>query len=196
VRVISGSARGTRLESVANPALRPMLDRVKESLFNIVRERLPQARVLDLFSGSGALGLEALSRGAEGCVFVESDRQLARLLLRNVERCHAADRSRLVQADVLQLSERPLDAAGLPAEVVFCDPPYAMVADPNVRAGLFEALERLIGGWIATGALLMLHHAPMPYALWPAERLVEADRRIYGRSQLTFFDVPKEGADG
>ncbi len=87
-------------------------------------------------------------------------------------------------------------SADLPAEVVFCDPPYAMVADPNARADLFEALERLLGGWIAPGAVLMLHHAPMPYALWPTERLVETDRRIYGRSQLTFFDVPGEGADG
>jgi len=196
VRIISGSARGTRLESVANPALRPMLDRVKESLFNIVRGLLPDALALDLFSGSGALGLEALSRGAAGCVFVESDPELARLLLRNVERCHVADRSRLVQADALRLPERPLDGAGLPAQVVFCDPPYAMVADPNARGDLFEALERLIGGWIAPGAVLMLHHAPMPYALWPAERLVETDRRIYGRSQLTFFDVPREGSDG
>ena len=196
MRIISGSARGTRLESVPNPALRPMLDRVKESLFNILREVAPQARVLDLFSGSGALGLETISRGAAGCVFVESDPQLARLLLRNVERCHVSDRCRLVRADVLRLPQRPLDGAGLPADLVFCDPPYAMVADPNARADLFEALERMVGAWIAPGALLMLHHAPMPYALWPTVRLAETDRRIYGRSQLTFFDVLKEGADG
>jgi 16S rRNA (guanine966-N2)-methyltransferase len=194
VRVISGSARGTRLESVPNPALRPMLDRVKESLFNILREAVPQARVLDLFSGSGALGLEALSRGAAGCVFVENDPQLARLLLRNVERCHLGDRCRLVRADVLRLPQRPSEAEGMPADLVFCDPPYSMVADPNARADLFEALERLAGAWIAPGAVLMLHHAPMPYAIWPTERLAETDRRIYGRSQLTFFDVPGEGA--
>lgn len=196
MRVISGSARGTRLESVANPALRPMLDRVKESLFNIVRDLLRDARALDLFSGSGALGLEALSRGAASCVFVESDRELARLLMRNVQKCHVADRARLVQSDALRLPPQPLESADLPADVVFCDPPYAMVADPNARADLFDALERLLGGWIAPGAVLMLHHAPMPYALWPTERLVETDRRIYGRSQLTFFDVPGEGADG
>jgi 16S rRNA (guanine966-N2)-methyltransferase len=196
VRIISGSARGTRLESVPNPALRPMLDRVKESLFNIVRELLPAALALDLFSGSGALGLEALSRGAASCVFVESDPQLARLLLRNLERCHLAARSRLLRADVLGLPARPLDPVGLPAQVVFCDPPYAMVADPNARADLFEALERLLGGWIAPRAVLMLHHAPMPYALWPTARLTETDQRIYGRSQLTFFEVPQEGADG
>jgi 16S rRNA (guanine966-N2)-methyltransferase len=195
VRIIAGSARGTRLESVPNPALRPMLDRVKESLFNIVREMLPGARALDLFSGSGALGLEALSRGAASCVFVEGEPQLARLLLRNVQRCHAVDRSRLVRSDVLRLPARPLDATGLPAQVVFCDPPYAMVADPNARGDLFVTLESLTGGWIAPGAVLMLHHAPMPFALWPTERLVETDRRIYGRSQLTFFDVPGEGAD-
>jgi 16S rRNA (guanine(966)-N(2))-methyltransferase RsmD len=196
VRIISGTARGIRLESTENPALRPMIDRVKESLFNILQWVLPEARVLDLFSGSGALGLETLSRGAASCVFVESDPELARLLLRNAAKCRLADRCRLVQTDVLHLPERPPDPAGLPADLVLCDPPYIMIGDPNTRADLFDELERLIGAWIAPGAVLMLHHEPLPHAIWPAERLAETDKRIYGRSQLTFFEVAQEGADG
>ena len=196
MRIITGSARGIRLESVSNPALRPMIDRVKESLFNILQWDLTDARVLDLFSGSGALGLEALSRGAASCVFVESDPELARLLLRNAAKCRLEEGCRLVQTDVLRLAERPPEPTGLPANLVLCDPPYVMVADPNTRADLFEVLERLIGQWIAPGAVLMLHHEPLPHAIWPTERMAETDKRIYGRSQLTFFDVAKEIPDG
>ena len=173
-----------------------MIDRVKESLFNILQWALPDARVLDLFSGSGALGLEALSRGAASCVFVESDPELAGLLLRNAAKCRLAERCRLVQTDVLHLPERPPEPSGLPADMVFCDPPYVMIGDPNTRADLFDALERLSGPWIAPGAVLMLHHEPIPHAIWPTELLTETDKRIYGRSQLTFFDVAKEAADG
>lgn len=195
MRIISGMARGVRLESVANPALRPMLDRVKESLFSILGDLVPGARVLDLFSGSGALGLESLSRGAASCVAVEDDPQLARLLLRNAVKCRMSDRCRLVQADVLQLPRRAPEPFGLPADLVFCDPPYAMVDDPNTRAVLLDVLGELVGVWISPGAVLMLHHKPIPYAIWPTDVLTETDRRIYGRSQLTFFDVPMEGAD-
>jgi len=173
-----------------------MLDRVKESLFNILRELLPGARVLDLFSGSGALGLEALSRGAASCVFVESDPQLGRLILKNAEKCRLGERCRLVQADALRLPERSSNVADLPAGVVFCDPPYTMVDDPNMRSDLFAALEDLVGGWIEPGAVLVLHHRPAPYAVWPTDRMAETDQRIYGRSQLTFFDVARGESDG
>jgi 16S rRNA (guanine966-N2)-methyltransferase len=173
-----------------------MLDRVKESLFNIVRHDVPGARVLDLYSGSGALGLEALSRGALSCTFVEEDARLVCLIEENAERCHVADRCRVLRADVLGLPStappRGMEAAGL----VFVDPPYADVDDPNRRARLLRALERLGGRWVSPGAVLVLHHRPMPHAVWPVERLVQTDCRVYGRSQLTFFRLESEAADG
>ena len=195
VRIIAGSARGKRLLSAPNPALRPMLDRVKESLFNILRHLVPGSRVLDLFAGSGAIGLEALSRGADHCVFVESDPQLLRLARLNVERCRLLDRCETLLADALTLPHRMPPARGVPAGLVFVDPPYAMVDDPNARATLFVALERMIGAWVSSDAVLVLHHRPLPHALWPTCRLTEWDKRTYGRSQLTFFDVV-EGHDG
>ncbi len=173
-----------------------MLDRVKESLFNIIRDVVPGANVLDLFSGSGALGLEALSRGAAMCTFVESDARLGRLALENAGKCKLADRCSLVEADVLTLAQRVPPDEGLPAGLAFVDPPYALVDDPNRRAELFAALEALGGAWIEPGGLLMLHHRPIPYAVWPARRLEEHDKRIYGRSQLTFFDLSPRGDDG
>lgn len=195
MRIIGGSARGVRLRSLSVPALRPMLDRVKESLFNIIREDIPGARVLDLFSGSGALGLEALSRGAQSCVFVEQDRRLADLVNENAEHCRLADRCELVQADVLALPRSRPTAAGVPAGLVLVGPPYAMVDDPNQRAGLFRALEQMVGPWIVPGALVVLHHRPIPYSVWPTTRLIQTDKRVYGRSQLTFFQLTPEGTD-
>ena len=187
MRIITGSARGRRLESISAGRLRPMLDRVKESLFNIIRGDVPGAAVLDLFSGTGALGLEALSRGAESCIFVESCSPLAELVMRNAGKCGLAERCRVLRADAMELSERRPPTEGAPAGLVFVDPPYAMVDDPNQRAALLTAIEALGGAWISNGAVLALHHRPIHYAVWPVRALQEFDRRIYGQSQLTFF---------
>jgi 16S rRNA (guanine966-N2)-methyltransferase len=172
-----------------------MLDRVKESLFNIIRDMVPGSRVLDLFSGTGALGLEALSRGAEFCLFVEGDPRLVRLVTQNAERCRLVERCMTLRADVLGLTDlSPPPSARLPAGLVFVDPPYDLVDDPNRRSALFGALEGLSPSWVEPGAALVLHHEPIPYAVWPTEALREWDKRIYGRSQLTFFDYV-EGED-
>ena len=194
MRIIGGSARGTKLRSVPVASLRPMLDRVKESLFNIIRDIVPGSRVLDLFSGSGALGLEALSRGAQGCVFVEQDRRLAALIMENAERCKVTDRCELVEADALQLPRYRPAVRGIPADIVLAGPPYAMIDDPNRRAALFKALEGMVGPWIGPQALIVLHHRPIPYAVWPSRRLKQTDKRVYGRSQLTFLELaPGDG---
>ncbi len=191
MRIISGTARGTKLKSVDDPALRPMLDRVKDPLFNILRHLTSGAHVLDLYSGSGALGIETLSRGAVRCVFVEKDPRLVRLIEVNAERCHVTDRCKVLQAAVDTLPRRPPPRPA--ADMVFVDPPYALVDDPNERAALFATLEALLGSWIGADAVLVLHHRPMRHALWPTERFSEWDQRVYGRSQLTFFEVAGEG---
>jgi len=76
---------------------------------------------------------------------------------------------------------------------VFADPPYTMIEDPNARAEVFTGLEALVGRWIGEGATLILHHSPAPHMLWPAQRLRSFDQRIYGNSQLTFFEVAEGG---
>lgn len=192
MRVISGSARGQTLSTVDLPHLRPMLDRVRENLFNIIRFEIEGVEVLDLFSGCGSLGLEALSRGAESCVFVESDRRLVDVIEENLRRCQLSERAHVLRDDVFMLPGRPPPPRHRAGEVVFADPPYEFIGDPNRRTELFEALEGMIGSMIAPGALLVLHHAPMPHALWPTERMRCYDRRVYGNSQITLFDVEKE----
>ena len=196
MRIIAGTARATKLQSLPDPALRPMLDRVKEPLFAIFRYLVEGAHALDLFSGSGSLGLEALSRGALSCVFVEQDRALLKLIDRNAEKCHLADRCEVVRADVMALRLPPPRLTGLPADMVFVDPPYALMDDADGRLRVFGMLERLIGPWVRADAVIALHHRPMRLTDWPTTRFAEWDRRVYGHSQLTFFEVSGEASDG
>jgi len=192
LRVISGSAKGVKLRSLPVCSLRPMLDRVKEALFNIIRGEVDGCRTLDLFSGSGGLGIEALSRGAATCLFVEQDKKLADLVGQNLERCRLSEKAVLLVADFFALPSLPGPQSVLPAGLVFADPPYELVRDPNDRERLFETIEALVPSWIAPQALLVLHHSPLPHAIWPTRLLEDIDRRVYGRSQLSFFRVLEE----
>lgn len=122
VRIVGGQWRNTRLPVPTLPGLRPSSDRVRETLFNWLMPRLGGARVLDLFAGSGALGLEAVSRGAAHATLVERDPQLVRNLQAAVDKLKAAERVAVVQADALRwLGTAPPVQAGL----VFIDPPFA-----------------------------------------------------------------------
>ncbi|MEO1138327.1 MAG: 16S rRNA (guanine(966)-N(2))-methyltransferase RsmD [Pseudomonadota bacterium] len=152
MRIIGGALRGRRLASVGkgdeSARLRPTSDRVRESLFNVLMarfgDRVEHAQVLDLFAGTGALGLEALSRGADQVVFVENGRVGQRLLRENIALCDVADRARVIPRDA-----RRLGAAKTPCDLVFLDPPYGK--------GLGEAaLSAVIArGWLADGALVV-----------------------------------------
>ncbi|KAF1688153.1 16S rRNA (guanine(966)-N(2))-methyltransferase RsmD [Pseudoxanthomonas broegbernensis] len=129
VRIIGGRWRGTRLPVPGRPGLRPTSDRVRETLFNWLMPALPGARVLDLFAGSGALGLEAVSRGAAQATLVERDPALAAALDAHVQRLGARERVRVVNEDALRWLDAPPD--GL-ATIAFVDPPFA--------AGLWEVV--------------------------------------------------------
>lgn len=149
VRIIGGDWRGTRLPVPDADGLRPTPDRVRETLFNWLQGQLPGARVLDLFAGSGALGLEAVSRGAREAMLVEKDPQLAGLLSAAVERLHAGDRIKVVRADALDWLRAPIHGR---FDLVFLDPPFA--------GELWHlALERL-APWLADEAWLYLE-SPM-----------------------------------
>src|SRR5690606_23926571 len=121
VRIIGGRWRGTRLPVADAPGLRPTSDRARETLFNWLQPELPGARVLDLFAGSGALGLEALSRGATEAMLVERDAGLAKGLQETVQKLEAGDVARVVRADALQFLAAPLHGR---FNLVFLDPPF------------------------------------------------------------------------
>jgi len=169
VRIIAGEWRGRRIEAPNGSLVRPTADRVREAWMNIVREDLPEALVLDLCAGSGALGLEALSRGAARCDFVERAGPSLRVLAQNIETLGAADRSRVIRADAVR------HVAGLAAgayDVAFADPPYA----DATAAELAEQWLR-----VPFAHLLAIEH-PASVTL-PGS----GDTRRYGDIALTFF---------
>lgn len=120
MRVISGSARGKKLLCVDGVALRPTLDRVKESVFNMIAFDIPDAHVLDLFSGSGALGIEALSRGACDCVFIDNSLQSISVTQKNIEATHLLDSSIVLNCDSIEY----LKNTDKKFDIIFIDPPY------------------------------------------------------------------------
>ena len=127
VRIIGGRWRGTRLNVGAAPGLRPTSDRVRETLFNWLLPALPGARVLDLFAGSGALGMEALSRGAASAVLIERDPALAAELRALAGRLQGGEAAQIVQTDALSwLAGQPVASEGAPGfDLAFVDPPFA-----------------------------------------------------------------------
>lgn len=120
MRVISGSARGKKLCSVEGWDVRPTLDRVKESVFNMIAFDLHEASVLDLFCGSGALGIEALSRGAKTAVFVDVRQESIGVCQKNLNMTHLENRGRLVMSDSIQF----LNSTNRKFDIIFIDPPY------------------------------------------------------------------------
>lgn len=145
VRIIGGTWRGRKLHFPDAPGLRPTPDRVRETVFNWLQGETAGRRCLDLFAGSGALGLEALSRGASEVVFVESDARAARAVAETLQVLDCA-RGKVVRTDASTFLAGPPE----PFDLVFLDPPYAERALPRAC----EALEA--GGWLKPGALVYL----------------------------------------
>ena len=180
-RVIAGSARSIRLDA-PGPGTRPLGDRVKQTLFAILEPDLPGARFLDLFAGSGAGGIEALSRGAAHATFVERDAAAARVIVANLARTHLGgpDRVRVVREDVIGWLRERDRANEDPWDVVLVDPPYE---DTTTMRRSLEAL----GPLVAPDARIVAKH------FWreaPPERagLLASDRvRRFGETALTFY---------
>jgi len=142
LRIVAGSLRGSRLAVPDVPGLRPTPDRVRETLFNWLAPVIDGARCLDLYTGTGALGIEALSRGASECVFVERDRTLARLLRDNLARLKL-ETFRVIEGDALAM----LTGAAQPFDVVFLDPPFT-------EELWEESARRLERGWLSDGSAI------------------------------------------
>lgn len=166
MRIIAGECRGRSLQAPPGRTTRPTADRVRQALFDTLAhapwagaDLIRGARVLDGFAGTGALGLEALSRGAASALFVEQDRQALRALRENVATCGMQDRAVIRPADMLRLP--PRGAAG-PMDLVFLDPPY----NRDLPARALAVLER--GGWLGPATLIIVETAadePAPVAV-------------------------------
>jgi 16S rRNA (guanine966-N2)-methyltransferase len=144
MKIIAGEFRHRVL--LSNPGLttRPITARVKESLFARIEHRLPDARVADIFSGTGTLGFEALSRGAHSVVFIEKDKKAFELLKKNVAGLKVEDRTVCWATDALRSSYRPQRCEDfLPFDILFFDPPYRMASDLQPGTPIFKAMQRL-----------------------------------------------------
>lgn len=180
MRIITGSARGARLKTPQGAATtRPTADRVKESLFNILGARVYDARVLDVFAGTGNLGLEALSRGAERAVFI--DRATRELIAANAKITRLTDRADIRSGDALAELAR-LARAGEQFDIIFADPPYHL--------GLWErALTEIdAGALLAHDGVLVIEHGADENDLPATEQLTCVMNRRYGHTtQISFF---------
>jgi 16S rRNA (guanine966-N2)-methyltransferase len=182
MRVIAGEARGVPLIAPSGTAVRPTSDRTKEAMFAVLGDLGCDGRVLDLFAGSGALGIEALSRGASRCDFVESSGPACRAIAANLAKTKLSDQGNVLQQSVKSFLARA--PAGPPYDLILLDPPYA-IDD-------LDALLRRVGGstLIGPGTALMVEHARgrvLPPWLGP---LQVARSRTLGDSAFTLYLAP------
>lgn len=159
MRIISGEFKGRRISAPKGEKTRPMPDRAKVAIFNMLRGHFEGVVVLDLFAGSGATGLEALSRGASRCLFVERDRDALRALQGNVEILGVEDRCEVIQGDALGISIAARTPR--PVHLVFLDPPYELVSRPDGWERVREQMARLLPLVDSDGFLIV--RTPWPF---------------------------------
>jgi len=181
VRIVGGEFRGRAIIGPKHAGLRPTSDRVREAIFNILAHGIPElslrgAKVLDLFAGTGALGLEALSRGASFCLFVEENADARGLIRENVEGLGLTGRTRIFRRDATALGGAG-NRGGF--SLVFLDPPYGKNLGERALASAAE------GGWLAPVAVGVLEEHADATILLPIG-FIELDRRTYGDTQVVF----------
>lgn len=177
-RVIAGSAKGMTLKAPKGTVTRPTSDRVKESLFSIIGARVEGARVLDLFAGTGGLGIEALSRGARSAIFVEKDRAAIQCIRDNLTKTKLDDRSIVIRSGRLpdrnRLGDEPLD-------IIFADPPY----EQHFVARLLKWAE--VEPPLRPGSLFVIEHSNKEEMPSDLKKFLVDQERIYGQTRLTFL---------
>lgn len=179
MRIIAGTARGRTFDAPQGMGTRPTLDRVRENVFNILQMKVRDAAVLDLFSGSGAMAFEALSRGAESAVLVDCDRSAHQVQQNNARRLRMDGQCTLLLCD-WQEALRRLQARGARFGVVFLDPPYSM----HDMTPVFSALRPLL----AEDAVILLEHEAKVFPAI-ADGFEMYDSRKYGVAGVSFFRV-------
>ncbi len=180
MRVIAGSPKGRRLRTLEGLKIRPTSDRLRETLFNVLAPRMDGSRFLDLCAGSGAIGIEAISRGAAEVVFVEGSRRAAALIEGNLEHCGVTSGARVVNREVLS-GLRFLAARELQFDIAYFDPPY----DSQLYSPVLNAISEV--DLVVEGGLVIVEHrgrallAPNYEELRPFREIVQGD------SRLTFY---------
>jgi len=190
VRIITGSARGRRLVCPDGLGTRPILDAQKQALFNVLGSRVDVDGVMDIFAGSGGLGLEALSRGARRAVFVEKGRAALDCLRRNIETCGFDERARVVASDIFRIDWERLPHA---MDLVFIDAPFPMFTDDRER--LTALLRTMVDvPAVNVGAYVVWRMPDDAEEIAPPSGLETDDVRDYGRSRIFLFRKSAQAA--
>ncbi len=177
MRVITGKARGVQLKTPDGMLTRPTADRVKEALFSIINFDVPGARVLDLFGGTGQLGIEALSRGAQSAVFVDAREDACKLIKENLKRTKLEQGGQVVRSDYLDYLNRCRETF----RIIFLDPPYAEVFLEN-------ALKRITEIDILQSDGIIVTERPLDKELpWEFEGFTRSKDYKYGKTLLTIY---------
>jgi len=189
MRVISGKAKGRKLKRVPGDSTRPIMDRVKENLFNILGDFVPDSRWLDLFAGTGQVGIEALSRGAQHVVFVDKVTAAVRTTRSNLRHTGLEQGATVVQQDAFRFLENP---AGAPFDLIYVAPPQYMGLWLQVLAAVDKDPLRLLDA----DGLVVVQIDPKEEEQSGGEapeleNLVELDRRRYGSTLLLFYELPE-----
>ena len=184
LRVIAGKAKGRRLKSVPGDTTRPVTDRVKESLFNILAGDVIESRWWDVFAGTGAIGIEALSRGASFVRFTDLNRAPIETIRSNVELCGFTGQAEIQRGDAFTLLSKGADAQF----------EYIYIAPPQYHEMWEKALERVDEniGWLTDDGSVIVQIDPKEYKTLPLDQLEEVEQRKYGSTLLLFYERKTE----
>jgi len=183
LRVIAGTARGQKLRSVPGGITRPITDRVKEALFNILGPDIHSAHWLDLFGGTGSVGIEALSRGAEFARFIDRHRSATQTIRTNLEQTRFSSKAEVLQIDAFTFLEREPDHKF----------DYIFIAPPQYKEMWIRALSQVDArpAWLVADAWVIVQIDPLEFKPVQLENLVEFDQRKYGSTLLVFYSMPE-----
>ncbi len=182
MRIISGKARGTKLYTLEGTNTRPTLDRVKESIFNIIQNEIEGAIVLDLFAGSGAIGLECLSRGAKKAVLCDKSKEAIEIIKRNIEKTHMEEKARVINADFETCLDKVKDEL---FDIIYIDPPYA-------TDYIFKSLKKIKEIGIVKKESIIIIETDDEQRILKEIGNIEikiVDKRKYGRATIIFLEI-------
>ena len=182
LRVISGKARGLKLDSPKNQDVRPTTDRVKESLFNIINPYIRESNILDLFAGTGSLGIECLSRGAKNCVFVDKSKDSINIIKSNVKKARVENESTILNIDFKDAVKR-LSSQNQKFDVIFMDPPYY----ENMFIECLKIIDEL--NLLYEDGIIIVEHDTKDLFDESIGNLVKSRDKKYGNTTLTFYKL-------
>ena len=180
MRIISGKWKGRRLYSVKGSNTRPTSDRVKEAVFNIIREKIEDSNILDIFAGTGSMGFEALSRGSNKTVFIERDIRAAQIIVKNAKMLECHHMIQIIKKDVFRALD-DLAKSEYIFDIIFIDPPYSTNIEKDVILSILEA------GIMDAKGIIILEHDYRDKMLDKIGEIVKFDLRKYGNTGISLY---------